>query len=982
MKRYYLFIGLVLCALSNVFAQEKISSRSANEINFQAKEIIQKSLPNLLNAITNKDEGESDLAYYISNSYNSASNNRIFRDSAVIIVDDLDPAAKLGDKKDITVQKYLKDMTLKYEKTHDGSITFSNIQLSAIKKREYIYVRVKFDVKFGSKYKINNTTYPVRQREAMVKMENAGGNKWNALITSVDFFDPTIAIDSIENNMTVTKDSTLGSEVLSVEELNRQQQAYDQQKAAEQKLKDQQFDDYVKNGNTYIVQKLYKDGLLMFARAKGIKSLVPSLDKAILDAKRDSAAYTYDSFKNKGDIAQRAHHYDLAIDLYRQAISLKQGDAVLLPQIDDMQRKMHVYSLPKNLLESGNFKEAIAECDKVLDSKEIKGTRNSFPELYYIEALAYQKIAEANISDSHAKEKAIENFNAAISFFPNYIDALIARAHFLVKYDNNLNKAISDYDQLTTITLDTASEKPSYFLQKARWKDLLSNYQGALGDYAQAIKLNPNADSIHYARGEMLYRMQKFDDAKKDFDKAIELNPQNSQAFYIRGLNYFKQNNNDKAGDDFADAQKIGIPSAQLDSIRSISDRFCFMASDSIAKRNFTSADIAYDNALKISRCNSNAFLGKADIRYTMAEELLGQHHSADAKKKYFESIENSDKAIKCNPNFSDAFYRKGMAHQRIGENDLAIRSFSEAVRSNTENTQAYIERGNVELLLQNYKAAEDDYSQALRTLQTSYENAKRDNLKDVIKNITYTQSVVNQLDGEALYYMKDYANALIALGKALDKNEYNTEALYYKGLVHFAQGDLSRSISSLDQALRYMQQYKYSYADGCSNLKNKKYIEAIHHFTDAIRSDSLKTIKNVHYLRGLSYFKNKNVNAALQDYAAYSGSDVSKTDTAFLADYGTAQLFTSTDADAFNNFTQALTLSATNAKALFGVGCYYAKNHNFDKALEYIEKAFSQNALSRDDIEYSEEAFLTELIKNKTYRPKYDQFKKMYSLR
>jgi tetratricopeptide (TPR) repeat protein len=47
--------------------------------------------------------------------------------------------------------------------------------------------------------------------------------------------------------------------------------------------------------------------------------------------------------------------------------------------------------------------------------------------------------------------------------------------------------------------------------------------------------------------GFALYKLNKFDEAKKAFDKAIELNPQNSMAWYNRACIYSLINNKNQS---------------------------------------------------------------------------------------------------------------------------------------------------------------------------------------------------------------------------------------------------------------------------------------------------------------------------------------------------------------------------------------------------------------------------------------------------
>lgn len=191
--------------------KEVISLRAANEIKNQAEAAIH-VYEIVLNSISFEDNSATELAGYIKNSYTPNKRYRVFYSSNVIIEDDLDPKSRLGTSKDISADKYLDNFDLNYEKTPDFSIRFSNIEISNVKKTDHIYVRVKFDSNFGGKYKVDGSQYPVRKREALVRMVPIGKKKWSALIEGISYFDSNRAITSKENDMQVDYNTPVDDE--------------------------------------------------------------------------------------------------------------------------------------------------------------------------------------------------------------------------------------------------------------------------------------------------------------------------------------------------------------------------------------------------------------------------------------------------------------------------------------------------------------------------------------------------------------------------------------------------------------------------------------------------------------------------------------------------------------------------------------------------------------------------------------------------
>ena len=66
-------------------------------------------------------------------------------------------------------------------------------------------------------------------------------------------------------------------------------------------------------------------------------------------------------------------------------------------------------------------------------------------------------------------------------------------------------------------------------------KSEAGDIQGAIADYTEAIRLNPNYAKAHNKRGIIHGRnLKDYPAAKADFDRAIEINPNYGDAYYNR----------------------------------------------------------------------------------------------------------------------------------------------------------------------------------------------------------------------------------------------------------------------------------------------------------------------------------------------------------------------------------------------------------------------------------------------------------------
>lgn len=92
---------------------------------------------------------------------------------------------------------------------------------------------------------------------------------------------------------------------------------------------------------------------------------------------------------------------------------------------------------------------------------------------------------------------------------------------------------------------------------QAKQKMEKGNYQGAIQDLNQAIKLNPGLSEAYLSRGVAYSQQRKRIAAIADFNQAIKINPENAKAYYYRGDEYLQLRSRQKALQDFNQAIKI-----------------------------------------------------------------------------------------------------------------------------------------------------------------------------------------------------------------------------------------------------------------------------------------------------------------------------------------------------------------------------------------------------------------------------------------
>jgi len=150
------------------------------------------------------------------------------------------------------------------------------------------------------------------------------------------------------------------------------------------------------------------------------------------------------------------------------------------------------------------------------------------------------------------------------------------------------------------------------------------DYQGAIADYNQAIKLKPDYATAYFNRGSSKYNLGDYQGAIADYSQAIKLNPDYAEAYINRGV----------SKDDLKDYQAA------------IAD---------------------FNQAIKL----------KPDYAAAYTNRGVSKGKSGD----YQGAIADFNQAIKLNPDYADAYYNRGNSKYNLKDNKGAINDFRQAAK-------------------------------------------------------------------------------------------------------------------------------------------------------------------------------------------------------------------------------------------------------------------------------------------------------------
>ena len=357
---------------------------------------------------------------------------------------------------------------------------------------------------------------------------------------------------------------------------------------------------------------------------------VESIQTAILSVDVSQSTTTASQWLERGNQLWRLRRYPEAIQAFEAAIKQK-------PKF------IHLayYGKGLALYWSGKYPEAITAFEQAVKSQP------DFVPAWNQLSVVYR--------DSNQLDKALAAINQAIQLQPNnpnLYNQKLAILSDLKRYKEAaaaINKAIE------------LSPRAAFYNNRGIVRSELGDKPGAIDDYTQAIKINPNYADAYYNRGITRNELGDKQGAIDDYTLAIKFNPNLAQAYYGRGIVRNELGDKQGAIDDFNLAIKFNPNYA-----------------------------LAYNNR-------------------GIVREELGDKPGA---------IDDYNLAIKFNPNYADAYNNRGNARSALGDKQGAITDFNQAININPKLAEPYYNRGNARLALGDKQGAISDLQQAANLFQ------------------------------------------------------------------------------------------------------------------------------------------------------------------------------------------------------------------------------------------------------------------------
>jgi len=253
------------------------------------------------------------------------------------------------------------------------------------------------------------------------------------------------------------------------------------------------------------------------------------------------------------------------------------------------------------------------------------------------------------------------------------------------------------------------------------------DYDSAIVDYTEVIRLEPKNAFAYLNRGLAYASKYDFDSAIADFTEAIRLDPEYVSAYYWRGWAYSFKGDYDRCIADYTEAIRLDPEYASA---------YCGRGGAYHAKSDYDRAIVDYTEVIRLypeyadAYCGrARAYMGKGDYDSAIADytEVIrlypkyalaycGRARAYMGKDDYDSAIADYTEAIRLDPkNAFPYYFRRGLAYALKDDYDSAIADYTEAIRLYPKNAEVYYRRGLAYQGKGQRAAAERDFAQAKR---------------------------------------------------------------------------------------------------------------------------------------------------------------------------------------------------------------------------------------------------------------------------
>lgn len=465
--------------------------------------------------------------------------------------------------------------------------------------------------------------------------------------------------------------------------------------------------------------------------------------------------------------------------------------------------------------------------------------------------------------------QAVLSFDRALKLDPHHDEAYAwrSRARRLLVSDGPLAKAELEpvlRDMTAAIHIDP--DWPGYYLERAQVHLTRQQFNEALADCDQAIRLNPEFAEAFALRGVACqylarwqqaiddstramsggvrsfitrltravayHEIQEEDLALEECNASLELNPNHAPTHNLRGLLNLQRSALPEAIEDFTAAIRLAPEWAQPRVNRANAHR---------AQRNSTQAIADYDAALDLDAADGIAWLNRGlcyidqgELETAMrnfnegltrlpdyAPGFLGRA-MARAKAEQFDlALADLGRAIELDRTFAPAYFQRAMLNLHAQRHDEALADLDRVVELCPTLAAAYSARGNAWIEKGEFEKATADYQEAIQCDPSAAENyqmqqwmveaayhLRHERFQDAVRVADAALDQVPEsaparaMRAVANWYCEEFVDAIDDYTRLIEMDGKTHASLNGRGQVHAEMGRFEDALLDLNRAI------------------------------------------------------------------------------------------------------------------------------------------------------------------------------------
>jgi tetratricopeptide (TPR) repeat protein len=289
---------------------------------------------------------------------------------------------------------------------------------------------------------------------------------------------------------------------------------------------------------------------------------------------------------------------------------------------------------------------------------------------------------------SLASQTGVTGFTApaavAVSTQPKADDLYLQAVNKLRNFDNK--GAIADFDQVIRLNPNNAMAYRDRALARLR----LADEAGACADLDRSLQLNSQDGLTYSRRATCRSFLGNRQGAQQDINQAVQLSPNDARVLVNRGNFRHQQKDYKGAISDHTEAIRLDPQLANAYNGRGF-------ARAALGDRQGALTD--YNEAIRLTPKDVAAYISRG-----VARSDWGDKQGA---------IQDYTEAIRLEPQYAGSYNNRGLARYHLGDMKGAFSDFTEAIRLNPQHANAYLSRGTVRAYSGDRQGAISDYQKA-----------------------------------------------------------------------------------------------------------------------------------------------------------------------------------------------------------------------------------------------------------------------------